>query len=95
MTDEQLAEYEYLLRAIQTGVATEHELGSTDGRPKHLRMGVMSALTSGGALVRLLVSKGVFTEAEHGSFLIEILREELAIYEARLTEKLGSPVKLA
>jgi hypothetical protein len=93
MTDlEFMAEYMKLGHAIQTGVAFDHESGSKDGTPKHLRVGVMSDL---GALTRLLVAKGIITQDEYYTAVLDGLRQEVAEYERRLKERLGAETKIS
>lgn len=71
------------MHGIQTGVAFEHAQGSTDGSPKHLRMGVNSALVSISALCHLLVEKGLITWEEYSEELRIETNKELDRYEAR------------
>lgn len=80
--------------AVQTGVAHEHELGSQDGTPKHLRTGVNCAMADHGSLAKLLISKGLITEEEYIAALADGMEEEVKRYEERLTERLGRPVRL-
>lgn len=81
--------------AMQSGVKYDQESGSEDGSPKHLRVGVNSALVDASALARLLIAKGVITELELHEALAEGMEAEKARYEALLTMKLGSKVTLA
>jgi hypothetical protein len=86
--------YESALHAIQTGVKFDHELGSNDGTPKHLRVGIASAMVNDAALVRLLVKKGLFT---HEEYLEELRLEacrEVDRYEARIAQATGRTVTL-
>lgn len=87
--------YERAMHAIRSGVATEHGRGSNDGSPKHLRMGVNSALINDAALVRLLIAKGLITEEEYSEAVVEEAEREVKRYEDRLTAALGSKVTLA
>jgi hypothetical protein len=87
--------YASAMHAVQSGVATEIELGISSGTsPKHLRVGINSAMVDTGALATLLVKKGVITEEEHLEALAESAEREKASYEERLTERLGRPVTL-
>ena len=54
-----------LLHAIQTGVAFCIERGSKEAEGKHLRVGINNALCELGAVTKLLIDKGVFTEEEY------------------------------
>lgn len=79
---------------MQTGVAHEQAGGSTCGTPKHLRVGVNSALVDGAALAKLLIAKGVFTEAEYAEAVTVEMEAEAERYAARLSEKFGVNIKL-
>lgn len=79
--------------AMQTGVALEHARGSDDATPKHLRVGINSALVNDAALVRLLIDKGVLTLAEYERAVADQMEREVADYEARLSAT-GTQVKL-
>lgn len=81
--------------AMQSGVAAEHERGSDDGTPKHLRVGVNAAAVSVAALANLLISKGVFTLDEYVKAQADEMEAEKARYEERLSEALGAKVNLA
>jgi hypothetical protein len=72
-----------LQHAMQSGVKHEHNLGSDDGSPKHLRVGVNSALCFHAALCKVLMDKGVCTMEEILQAENELLREEVARYEMR------------
>jgi hypothetical protein len=88
------AEYTRLAHAVQTGVAYEHQYGSQDGTPKHLRTGLACSMSDIGALGRLLIAKGVVTEAEYFEAILDGLRREIAAYELRLTERLGGATSI-
>lgn len=86
--------YDAAMHAMQTGVAYDLKRDPSSGTPKHLRVGVNSALVNDAALVRVLVAKGVFTMEEY----LEALRleacREVDRYEARLSEGLAAKVTL-
>lgn len=82
-------EYQRNLHAMQTGVAYEQSNGSTDGSPKHLRVGVNAAMIHEAAIVGLLVAKGIFTEQEFAESLVNESRKEVDRYEKRLSERYG------
>ena len=63
-TDQAKQRYTAALHAMQSGVAAEMQHNPSPSNPKHLRVGVNSALVSSGALAQLLISKGVITETE-------------------------------
>lgn len=75
--------------AMQSGVAAEHARGSRDGEPKHLRVGVNSALVAQGGLARLLIDKGLITEAEYTAAVADAMEAEVARYEEILRQRLG------
>ena len=55
------------VHAMQTAVKIDQERGS----PKHLRVGINSALCGQAALARLLVAKGIITWAEYQQAITE------------------------
>ena len=76
--------YADAVHAMQTGVAYEmsnyRPSSATDPdlatSPKHLRVGINSALCDNAALARLLVDKGIITEEEYAEAVrIEMCRE--------------------
>lgn len=77
--------------AMQTGVKLKlmAELAGAMGEraetsPKHLRVGVNSAMVETGALVKLLMAKGVFTEAEWYKTLADGMEAEVEKYADEL-----------
>ena len=84
-----------LQHAVQTGIAYEIEQGGSAATPKHLRVGVDTALVDAGALVMLLIEKGVFTMEEYQTKRLEYWKREVEAYEARLSASLGVPTRLA
>ena len=77
-------EYAALMHAVQTGVALEHQRGSDDGSPKHLRTGVNSCMVTDHAIATLLIEKGIFTELEYVTQLVKSARQEKERYEKLL-----------
>lgn len=90
------AEYERLAHAMQTGVAytVEGAFGDDSASPKHLRTGVNSAMVTNGALVALLIDKGVFTLEEYMHSLVGAMQEEVTKYETILSERSGGSITL-
>lgn len=86
--------YPEACHAMQTGVAYELERDSSPGTPKHLRVGVNSAMVNDAALVRLLVAKGLITEEEYAVEVTAEMNREVERYEKLLSERYGSRVKL-
>jgi hypothetical protein len=70
--------------AMQSGVAAEHGLGSNDGTPKHLRVGINSAHVAIAAIARLLINHGLFTLDEYTAAQADEMEAEKARYEERL-----------
>ena len=79
---------------MQSGVAMEmnYDAGSTE--PKHLRVGINSAMCDQAALVRLLMEKGIITQAEYTAAITDEMNREVERYEATLSARLGSKVTL-
>ncbi len=84
--EELVARYNRAMHAMQTGVAFELSQGAGPASPKHLRVGVNSAMIYDAALVRLLIAKGVFTIVEYERELVAEAEREVARYEARAPE---------
>jgi hypothetical protein len=93
--EENMKRYVRAAHAIQSGVALEHTKGSRDGSPKHLRTGINLRATDHRGLVRLLMDKGIISEAEYVKAMADAAEEEVTAYEQRLSESLGSKVTLA
>lgn len=83
------AEYERHCHAMQTGVDAmmHHDPSETD--TKHLRVGVNSAMVSHGALVDLLVEKGLITGEEYFEKLVSKMAEEAAAYKEKVCRSIG------
>jgi hypothetical protein len=86
--------YEKLLHALQSGVAATMEHDPTEVAPKHLRVGVASALVNCQAIAALLMRKGIFTKEEYYAALIEDMEQEVAMYEANLTAHYGGQTQI-
>lgn len=89
---EQLAErYRAAVHGMQSGVAA---LNSDECSPKHLRVGVNAAMVEHGALVELLIQKGLITRLEFMRSLVKFMEAEKADYEKKLSQKFGADVRL-
>jgi len=82
---------------MQAGVKMEmHGVGQPT--PSHhdiqARIGVNSAMVEHGALVALLVKKGVITDEEYFSSLANMMEREVRRYEEKLTERSSGRVKV-
>lgn len=86
--------YVKLCHALQTGVAAHHQFDDSDGTPKHLRVGVNLTKVEHGALVELLIEKGIITGWEYQDKVISALRREVESYEKLIEDKTGHSVKL-
>lgn len=82
MTDTE--RYLSAVHAMQTGVALDQSRGSNDGTPKHLRVGINSALCDHAALVRLLIERGLFTQDQYTKAIADEMEQEKQRYEERL-----------
>ena len=87
--------YHQAAHAMQTGVAMEMQLSTRNTEPKHLRVGINSALVDSAALAELLIRKGVITEAEYLEAIATAMEREAASYEQRLSEHYGRKITLA
>lgn len=82
MTDQE--RYQAAAHAMQTGVKIDHAKGSTDGSPKHLRVGINACAVDHAALVWLLIAKGVIDETEYVKEVADEMEREKQRYEERL-----------
>ena len=89
--------YTAAAHAMQSGVAMEMELPgrSSATEPKHLRVGINSAMVDSAALAQLLITKGVINEAEYMEAIATAMEREAARYESELSQRLGTNVTLA
>jgi hypothetical protein len=98
MSNDPTSRYHEAAHAMQTGVAFEIETLGANGAgadPKHLRVGVNTAHADLGSLARLLIAKGVITEAEYLEATADGMEQEREAYAARVQSRLGPHVKLA
>lgn len=82
--------YLQLAHAIQSALAFQEQAGADKFTPKHLRVGIDITKADEGSIVRLLISKGVFTSEELEIALEDGLERELAI-QTKEAIKLGCP----
>jgi hypothetical protein len=80
--------------AMQSGVAAEMGYKPSPTTPKHLRVGVNSAMVNSSALAELLISKGVITEAEYLEVIAAGMEREAKLYEDRISEHYGRKITL-
>ena len=80
--------------AMQSGVAAEMNFDPAPTEPKHLRVGVNSALVGTAALAGLLIAKGVITLEEYEAAQAAQMEAERDAYAARISEHYGTNVQL-
>ena len=81
--------------AVQSGVAMEMNRDPKPSSPKHLRTGLDTSKADHSGLVKLLIDKGIITEAEYYKAMADAMEAEKARYEAHLSDLLGTKVTLA
>lgn len=89
------ARYMAAAHGMQSGVAAMMHHDPKPTEPKHLRVGVNSALSNSGALAKLLIAKGVITEEEYIIAVADQMEQERDSYAQLLAERLGTKVTLA
>lgn len=86
-----------LQHAIQSGIKAEVDYGYENlsgTSPKHLRVGVSTALRDHSALVGLLIKKEVITEREYLEAIVISMRKEVERIENELAQMYGNKVDL-
>ena len=86
--------YQKALHAMQTGVAIEMNISPRETDPKHLRVGINSAMVEHSALVKLLIAAGIITENQFMEALAQAMEEEQARYEKRLSDLTGKQITI-
>lgn len=89
-----MSEYEQKLHAMQSGVAMEMNYRKEPTEPKHLRVGVNAAMADQCGLVRLLITKGIFTEEEYLTAITNSMSDEVDRYEEHLAGLIGTKITL-
>jgi hypothetical protein len=84
VTDEE--RYYAAAHAMQSGVAFKMEMDPSETVPKHLRVGVNSAMSNMGGLVTLLISKGVITHDEYIAAIADAMERERDSYRQWLID---------
>ena len=82
-------ELEVLQHAMQTGVGMKMAYSGRETTPKYLRVGINADMVFHGALVKLLVDKGVLTKLEYYTAIVEAMRNEVDSYRRWLSDYLG------
>ena len=103
---ERVARYQHLLHALQSGVKAQQEFDrATNPDPdthetggKHLRTGLNASKVEHGALVALLIKRGVISEDDYWDAMLELLEREVQGYEEKLTlefsDRTGQPTRV-
>lgn len=102
MTDEERiaaadTRYRAAAHAMQSGVAMEmnYPERASATEPKHLRVGVNSAMVNDVALATLLIEKGIITKPEYHEAVASAMEDEARRYEASISQRVGGKVTLA
>lgn len=95
MTNQDVERYTAAAHGMQSGVAMTMNYDPGETEPKHLRVGVNSAMVGQQALATLLIDKGYFTEDEYHAAIADAMESERDKYQAELSERLGTDVRLA
>lgn len=94
MTEEQERRYQAAVHAYQSAIAlhiTRLGENSAGADPKHLRVGICSAMSDHGALARLLVTKGIISEEEYLEAIVDGAELEAEFITNLTRQKLGLP----
>ena len=86
--------YQSAVHAMQTGVGFVMERDTFETSPKHLRVGVNSAMVEDAALAGLLIAKGLITEAEYMAAIADGMEREVGRYAERIKQTHGVDVTL-
>lgn len=91
---QKIERYNQLLHAMQKGVGMVMEKGILqETRPKHLRVGLNTTKCDHGALVKLLIEKGVITDGEYLDAIVGMMEIEVKTYQEKLSQLLGVEVR--
>jgi hypothetical protein len=86
--------YAALCHAMQSGAAMKMNYDPTDTQPKHLRVGVNSAMVEHAALVQVLFDKGIISNEEYHQALCHWMEREVEMYKQWLSDRLGADINL-
>lgn len=90
-----MSKYHDYAHAMQSGVAMEMGYDDSSVTPKHLRVGINSAMVNDEAIAQLLMDKGIITKDEYEEAITAAMKREKERYEKRLTERFGRKISLA
>lgn len=93
--DKLKARYYALAHAVQSGVGLRIQTDLKHANPKHLRTGLNMAMCEHGALMQVLLEKGVVTEEEYYTAVMEMLEKEIESYQKWTEKNLGMKVHFA
>jgi hypothetical protein len=79
--------------AMQTGVAYQMQV-TNECDPKHIRVGVNSAMVNDRAMTELLIEKGIITEEEYFAKIAVCMELEVADYQERVKKQFGGNVNI-
>lgn len=90
------ARWQAAAHGMQSGVAYEQNIPSRYAAttPKHLRVGVNTALVDHAALVELLIGKGIISRVEYLEAIADGMEAEVKRYEASIEKEAGVKVTL-
>jgi hypothetical protein len=83
-----------LQHAMQSGVAELKNYDDSCFQPKHLRVGVNTALVETSAMARLLMSKNIITEEEYWTSLVHMMQNEVNMLTNVLEHRTGRKITL-
>jgi hypothetical protein len=92
-----MKDYLDAMHAVQTGVLMDIETGGENAAgasPKHLRVGINSAMINDDALARLLIDKGLITRVEYENYVTMAANTEVERLEDLLSERLRKNITL-
>ena len=82
------------MHGMQSGVAAKMNFDPNETAPKHLRVGVNSAMVQHAALTRLLIDKGLITEQEYFTAQADMMERERDGYQQEVSQHYGTSVTL-
>jgi hypothetical protein len=86
--------YMALQHSMQCGVKYSQESGAEPETSKDTRVGINTAMSDHGALVDLLVRKGVITDEEIAEAMIDYMQQEVDRYRDKLKLVYGADINL-
>jgi hypothetical protein len=96
--EQDVERYAAACHAMQSAVAEKMELygdgNSSETTPKHLRVGVNSAMVETGVIAKVLIDKGIITEAEYRKAMADAMEREVESYRQWFSDK-GYPMMVA